>query len=197
MSSLSNFYSTREMKKYKNKHNAFELVFSINLQLKKRIWKKAYECIDVKAKKKNYFPTRVRYLPVKIRDTLCCYLQKSCPKEILKYQFRSIYFHISCNSTWILWNQFRKNWTKWSFILSCKSSWNNNNNNPISISLIAQAFLSISYTFIQYLLFTAWNNKYIIENFVYLYKFYHFIIIINITVDKKKHSFFVFNCFIC
>jgi hypothetical protein len=57
--------------------------------------------------------------------------------------------------------------------------------------------LSISYTFIQYLLFTAWNNKYIIENFVYLYKFYHFIIIINITVDKKKHSFFVFNCFIC
>jgi hypothetical protein len=35
---------------------------------------------------------------VKIRDTLCClykYLQKSCQKEILKDQFRSIYFHIS------------------------------------------------------------------------------------------------------
>lgn len=35
---------------------------------------------------------------IKIRETLCClykYIENNCPKENLKDQFRSIYFHIS------------------------------------------------------------------------------------------------------
>lgn len=129
---------------------------------------------------------------IKIRETLCCiykYIQKYCSNEqILKDQFRLIYFHISIQHGYCEINLERIEQNDHSYCLA--------NHFEITTTAVSLSHLPLKRFQQNRHRLAATQSSHLPTNIsskssFFLYEFYHFIII-NIILCRQINTFFLF-----